>query len=501
MTYASIMRQLGEIRDFGITELLPGRVRLGFGNDFTVFAPNKHFSLKNKDGAAIRGFWKEDFDKAFYIYKIREIIEGRCKETGRRYNSLWSCLDDPRPQDFSEYRKLEKDWIEKELEKPFVAKAHDNLNIINKTDATLSMYIEKICFYERIGDIFRFAEVAQGQGTETPWSKLRTWKRAKCFCFNAEHRAKKRAKTIHAFIHESLEQPETLLFVHFKDEQNALCHAQAAFINVMSFYLKELHEDINIIIVDVIVRDEKGGEPYLAEWKEYFKNNMLGIGGSCLKGEPAPFVMVLGNPHKDTWAGQIAFVRKQGNRLVDFDLFSGCRNGGDDKENNDLFKKNVKKAMHEIWRTAGIVANSAITLHKDYRGLPEYDVEERIWDLEDNAVVIKIHTAENDVFKMANKLCNHLMSSGCPYVTLVLADGPEDIIEVHDDTDKYTEIYNIDGSEGTLWIIERAIREVYVGHKLNGASPFLINPDPEKDPIKKKPRSTISRHSDTEQSS
>ena len=148
--------------------------------------------------------------------------------------------------------------------------------------------------------------------------------------------------------------------------------------------------------------------------------------------------------------------------------------------------------MHEIRSCAGLIGNLVKTNPKDYRGLPKDYVEDALWRLELNGVVIKVHTEENCVTRTALRLCGHLKSTGCPYVTVVLCDGPGDILEVHDDTDIYTEFTVKDGTftdahdgDDLFWTVEQVVRRKYAGHKLNGASPLLLRPEPEPRPSQK----------------
>jgi|GEM_PF-3609369 len=474
------MRQLWKLHNFGVTDTLPGRVRLGWRGDFTIFAPKKHFSIGFADGAAIHGFGKKDFDKAFYIYGLEEVIERSCVETGK-YFHLSSPPDDEPSQNFDEYQEVDEQWLEERNKDPFVTKASEGINITEKTDSTLSTFIEEVCFYQYLDDIFDYANLAKKHGTDTAWNYFLPCLHER-FIFNAVQRPKPKAQTLQSFIEQQLEKPQTLLFLHFKDEQDVLCQAQSEFINLMSFYTKEEYENLNIVIADVIIRDVLGNKPYHDEWHEYFVDNMLGQAGTILQSDPAPFVMVLGKPRKEALESQTAFVRKKGNHLVDFDLFQGCRELlAEEKSCNfearDIYKENLKQAIHEILRCGGLVTDNATVRGKDYRGWPEDKVDWAMLELEENSVVIKVHTKKNGIVGMALKLCSHLKLSGCPYVSMVLADGPEDEIEVHDDTDIYS-VFNItEETESLFWGLEQAARRKYMSHKLNGASPLMLKPE------------------------
>lgn len=490
-----MLRHLSLLSASGVTSILPGRVRFGWKNDFKVFAPRKHFSVGFEDGVVIHGFWKPEFDGVYYIYKLQEIREGKCVQSGEYFSSLHGSEEEP-VKDITQYREMPPTWLNEQKEKPWTAKSNTEINSYGQTNATMPMYMEEVCFYRYAWNIYDFAALAQKQGTELPWSFASAPDSCQRIVFGAHPNGKPNSKTLHKYLSDSLKPGKTLAFVHFKDEQDALCQAQEEFLNMMTLYLTEEHRDLKIVIVDVVIRDRQGQRLYQKEWREYFAQNMLGRGGSCFSGDPSPFVMVLGHISKEAMKNQSAFMRKQGTRLLDVDLFHDCRhlvreteNGRCNWEANDQFRSNFKLAMHEIWRVAGIVGNNAQSIAKDYTRLPKETVKRLCWDLEDHAVIIRIHTRNKDVVKTALTVCNHLKASGCPYVEVVITDGPENIIEVHDDTDMYSEctikeagVSSAEGDDDLFWAVEQAARRKYNVHKLGGASPMLVRPEPAKLP-------------------
>ena len=493
---ASVLRQLSWLHLRGVSAILPGRVQLSWKNHFKVFAPQKHFSVGFADGVVLHGFWKEAFDGTYYIHRLQHIREGRCMESGEWY--VFSSIADTDPaQDLTLYQEMPLDWLEEQQDKPWSAKGDKELNFFEESNATMSMYMEEACFYRYVWDIYDVAALAKAHGSHPPWlssSVCQPYPRA---VFNAAYRHAPDRLTLQEMIVQCLEPSKTLVFVQFKDEQDELCQAQEAFLNMMSLYLTQQHNDLSIIRVDVIIRDTAGARPYETEWHEYFDKNMLGLGGSTSRTTPSPFVMVLGQISPGAMDHVTSVVRTQGMRLLDFDLFHECRDLLREKREcnwnaNQQFHVNLKRAMHEIWRVAGMVGNSAYSTPKDYKGCPEPMVKQMIWDLEDHAVIIKIHTKKKGPAQTVLQLCNHLKSSGCPYVEVVLCDGPEDILEVHDDTDIYSEFTLKDDSftdakkrETLFWTVEQVVRRKYAGHKLNGASPLLLRPEPEPRPSQK----------------
>jgi len=126
-------------------------------------------------------------------------------------------------------------------------------------------------------------------------------------------------------------------------------------------------------------------------------------------------------------------------------------------------------------RLAGLITDNATVFGKDFRGFPTEQVQETLWQIEQDAVVVKVHTEEQGLCKKALEVCSHLMLTGCPYVDLILADGPEEIIEVYDDSEEYSEISISEENRDFSWSLEQEMRNMYRNHKLNGAAnPLLV---------------------------
>jgi len=277
----------------GVTEVLPGRVRLGWMHDFIVFAPKKHFSVGYEDGAAIHGFWKENFDGAFYIHDLQEVVDGKCPQSGKWHFFIPHSIEPPLNSEEA-YSEINAAWIERKLHQPFTAKAHEGLNYSTKTTGTLSMHIEQVCFYQRLKDIPAFANLARIHGSTGLWTHDLLKDLVRHVVLDATYRIKPEAKRLQTFLKPLMDIPHSLVFVHFLDEHDVLCGAQSEFLNVLSFYMKDQYPSLDITIVDVVVRNVQGARPYLKEFWQYFQPNQLGPGGSCYHGDGMPFVMVMG---------------------------------------------------------------------------------------------------------------------------------------------------------------------------------------------------------------
>ncbi len=165
-------------------------------------------------------------------------------------------------------------------------------------------------------------------------------------------------------------------------------------------------------------------------------------------------------------------------RLLDFNLLYGCRGELPLREANKIYKRNFRQISHNIRRAGGWVTDTICSRSKDFRGFPEDKLREARWNLEDYSVVIKVHGKQGRIYKAAAQACYNLRMTGCPYVTLLLADGEEDVVEIHDDTSTFDVISGatkVENQQALTQYIETVVREKYDGHKLNGAAPYKLS--------------------------
>ncbi len=448
-------------------------MRLGWQNNFAIFAPKRHFDIGHEDGVVFHGYWREKFDQAFYIYKLHSVEEGKFSETGQTF-FFWTDSDGIGPETIEEYKELEEKDLDQKRDMPFISTANRGMNHTRHTHSTLSVYLEDVCFYQSIRDILEFSSLAKRHGSETLWSDILGEWRAERIVFDGSTKNKITGDNLKALINSLASQPQNLVITHFIDEQDIFCRAQSEFINLVVFYLTEEFKQLNVTIIDVVVRDTKGRIHHNNEFREYMDTHQIGPSGELSHNEPTSFVMVSGKPSEDKISiikGHIDFEKR-----LDFNLFNGCYAAKSDEEADVLYKRNFRKIMHDLFCIGGLVAGKAFTRIRDFRGFPEEKVNLLLWDFESNAVVVKLHTQKRDITKMVTQLCSHLKLTGCPYVELIITDGPEDIAEIHNDTDTYVEFNNANGGEEFSCNLEGTVRELYLEHKLNGAAPGFFYP-------------------------
>jgi len=486
---ASVLREFVEIKRAGVTSLLPGRLLLDAGNGFTVFAPKRHFSVGMDDGAILHGFWDNDFDGRFYIFDLKAMANGKCDgKKGYQFFTRADAVD--RPEDRKQYLDCSESWLDDQLSNPEISEAANTLNRTDRSNADDATFLEEVCAYKFIDHFFKCFETSERLGTARIFASPFPSSQIAWHTFEIRFpKTTPDPKLIDRHIADYLKTPNTLVFVHFKDESDPLCHAQSDFINTLSFYLQQDHETLTIKIISVVIRSQDNLEGYQSPFREYFSRNMLGPAGRTAKEAPSPFVMVCGNPTKEALGRQCFYTRTQKNRLFDFDLFHGCREMLEQRRHgnfqaSDRYKRNLRRALHETHRFAGMIVKGVRTVPRDYRGMPQEYADEALWRMENNGMVIKVHTEERYMARTAIRLACHLRSSGCPYVTVALCDGPKDIIEVFDDTDTYSEFKIPDGcftdendGDDLFWSVESVVRQKYAGHTLNGASPLVLKPD------------------------
>ena len=476
MDRASVLRSLWTIHHYGVTELLPGRVRFSDYGAFAAFAPQKQFTAKLEDGVFIHGFWQEEFSGDFYIHRVERIVEGKNIETGS-YSYLIPDYAREHRQNLEEYRLIDKNWIAAEKGGAFVRKAKEGLNAFYKVADTSADYMEKAAFYQNIRDFLRLNRVAREHGSRPVWDKETADHRCHRITLNRGGPHAPTGIPLERFIQSLITDEGQLVLVQFIDQQDVLHQAQDEFLNMLAYYIKDDFTGIEVTILDVVVRDERGTTQYLKDLKSFHGNNHLGPGGSRCNGALNPFVSLFGKVKEGARDRLPEKEEREDGRLLDFDLLYGCRSAENGNDEHSFYKINLQRAIHDVMRCAGLIANGSRGFIKDFRGIPEEALDDAQWQLERRSVVIKVYgRKQNPTYRQAAQAYYNLRLSGCPYVVLLLADGPEDVVEIHDDSDRYVEFSGEMTRDDEFYAtIEAVAREKYATHRLGGAQPSKLH--------------------------
>lgn len=118
---------------------------------------------------------------------------------------------------------------------------------------------------------------------------------------------------------------DRLVVINFIDEQNGdYSTRQTELLENALSYLAPKSEAKELMLVDVIVRDQAGNMPYGTTYRAYYEENTLGPDGVA-KGEfTLPYGVVYGEE----------LVAGNGNTLYDFSLYNGAQTERDVQENS-----------------------------------------------------------------------------------------------------------------------------------------------------------------------
>ena len=119
-------------------------------------------------------------------------------------------------------------------------------------------------------------------------------------------------------------RPDLLVVLNFIDEQNDYSERQTELLEGALTYLAPRSEAKELMLVDIVVRDEQGNRPYGNEYTNVYEANSLGPDGASLPESTLPYGVIRGEE----------LVAGQGNTLYDFSIYANARNERDLLENS-----------------------------------------------------------------------------------------------------------------------------------------------------------------------
>lgn len=379
-----------------------------------------------------------------------------------------------------DYREIDQNFLDNLLERPFMNQTLKDLNDRRQLYTTLPLYIEWMCFYKRFDDLSGgFPDLRELHGSGRPWPNHAVTECAQRFVFDKSPCGENSIENLQQFLAPLIQQPHHLVFVHFIKENAPSHKAHQELINCVAYYIRRDFPRLQVKIVEVIIENAKGDALYTDPYWKYFKTNKL-AGGTVSSADPWPFVMVRGTPMEPIGRyGGWYKLHKEDYRF-DFDLFQNCREAESTKDRNSFFARNLRKALHGLWRFAGIITDETIPEIKDFREWDEEKVSHTVRDLSHHALVLKLHTQKYEPLRCAEEAVKYLRLIGCPYVVLALADGDPDMAQISFDdagVESFTELRGVKNwKQGYAEELGENLRKIYGDHKLNGAKSKRIDP-------------------------
>ena len=416
ITRAKLVALFRSIMECGIAYAGPEKLHWNRDDVFTLTVTQNIHDARMVNGAMAKGFCKAAFDGTFYISALFCLQDGQCLETGQRHSAL-KHRHLPDGEDAGHYVTLDARWIGQELANPFVRRAYESADSGLRVPVTAPTHIEN-CFFHSIEQIHRTMLKALDCGSPPPLPEAVADRVCYRVRFDADGRSTPGERDLAAYLESFRKWPHTLALVNFTDELDPLSMAQRCFFNLVPLFARGQYPDLKIQIVDVVIRDRLGRRAY----KETFRRF---TGREKPADKAAPFTMVLGGPVEEK-RGNPCLPADKDRRLLDIDLFAGCRGPG--KDRNGAYKANLRRATHDVMRIAGMLTDGVASIPvKNFRGRSERDVSKAVVDMAMTSVVVVVRDERDSAaFRVARAACCHVALLGYPYVSIILADTVED---------------------------------------------------------------------------
>ena len=399
----------------GLAFVGPRNLHWNQDDRFTLTVNQNLHEVRMQNGAIAKGFCNDASDSTIYVSALFCIRDGKCTETGQRDSQLKHCHL-PGPHDIDDYVILDADWFDNELRNPFVRKAHSSRDSALRVPVTAPMHIENDFF----SSVHRTMLSELDSGSLPPLPGAIADRLCYRVRFDADDSPPQGRGDLRAYLESLRKWPHTLVLVSFIDELDPLSVAQQGFFNLIVPFLRGQYPHLKIQLVDVVIRDRQGRKFYRQEFA-YFARRLAATGRTRpVQDKAAPFTMVIGGPLEPT-EEKPALPADRDRRLVDIDLYSGCRRGAADRDRT--YKANLRRAIHDVMRIAGILTDTASIPVKSFRGRSELDVSKAIVNMAMTSVVVVVRDERDSAaFRAAESACAHAALVGFPYVSIILAD-------------------------------------------------------------------------------
>ncbi len=409
---ANLLFDLEWLPIVGLTYFSPGKVKFYADNRFHLKSRRGTGQLRFIDGTIVDGFLpsSETQPKVIHLERIAEIIDGKPNRVS------------PPIEEGDPYIFISENWVQEQLQGPFIKKAYGKeriskaIDTVSTTQSSVRQMfyqnLEQINYYWKHKKIFGYTLPFQNTDFQNDNGSI--------FIFDATTWSKNDTPRLDQVLRkfEGVEKP--FVIINFLDRLCPKSLAQAAFMNQIVYNVTEHWMDVNIAVLNVVVRNEQGVELYQKELEQYFKQTPASWDET-----PKPFTMFLFRPH--VWPEDGVKSLQLGTlQRMDFDLFHGCDGDLTEEERNQRFRLNRDRIMHEMFGMAGKMANQVRMEVKDFRDKNGNELREIIDELRQQAVVIRVSSGEQKDFLAALYSCGRLTELGMPHTVVLRTDKDKD---------------------------------------------------------------------------
>ena len=455
----NLMRTLRDLKSFGLTSMVPAYVFWNTATEATIFCSFNLLNPGMHEGLIVKIFYRRRFNKRYYIRSVEyyKNESGRDWETG-----LQSKLESIGfvEQRIGKYREIDQDEILRPLETPFKMRFLQTKHTRTKTHFTTAQEME-LLFYGSPLQIIIADRVRKRHGSGMAFPPCFDEGEFVAFGRKAEYEG----RSLSAFLQDQQKRhPHRLLLVDFVDETDPFSHAHRDYLLQIGLQLKTYYDGLDLLVVDVVIRDQYGKTAYFKEFERYRRSRNLAADHPSASN---PFIMVVNKPvDRDQDNAALGLPERLDNRLLDIDLIHGIdHNQLTNPLETKPFAQNLARCSHQLFRIAGLTAHKVGIVVKDFRGMSEVDVASAIWKMSASNVIIScFHPEGSPKFRTVVRACADIILRGYPYITVLQCDQAmrpgagarvflyaENLEYEHDDLDNEAEIFSIQRSISTAY--------------------------------------------------
>lgn len=460
----------------GHASLAPYEIKYSYGGRFYIFVNRDPFDNDYRNcvifnGAVHDGVCRidgltniKDFEAAMYPVKVNQLL------------GLTTSIDAENVVE-DDYTTLAEDWIAELGSDPFVIKSYNELGVRFPSKTGMSLPAEaRHRFHTSLDDIKRYVHHRKETNSQRTFMPDFMPVEVKRESFDQEYKDQNEDFNLEAYLEKINAKSTGLQIINWLNEVDEYSGVQRELISAMANYIMRSFPQLELTVIDIVLRDKEGNTPYIEEFQNAYKraNNLVGM--------PRPFTTILSNPN----SCQLKQIFDVDEKRLNVDLFRGCRGFNTDNswERNraidDVYQKNLKGFIYELHRMAGLASDIAKIFTKNFRGMEESYKDWLLFHLEEENLVIRLYGDSEELRKMAVQVCASLALEGYPNVIAVQldADDRDNVVEVHDNSDLYTsypDLLEEDFLRMCLLIGQTVMRD-HPNHKLHTARETFAHP-------------------------
>ncbi len=397
----------------GLSIFPPHYLKLGTRDSFALFIPTPEDNFRHQNGLVLKGHLRrnknpeKEHKAAIYIRGYHKLNNG--KVNGRLGSN--GALEAERVIDrkkLSGYLTLDYDELERKYASPRIKALAEKRSVVLKSIARSRNSMIDTLFYKDLREVMAYGAHIRKFQSDAPFQYLVPNDRCDyCRLDSPTDSVTGKEVTIYDVL-QARKTGDIIFLVNFVDELDAFTHAQKSFTAMLAEGIQQIIPYSEVAVVDVIIRDKFGKKPFWGEFLKYTERaEWVGFSRKD-SNTPSPFSMIMGRLR-----GTHAI-----SKLLDFDLFRGCRDLSTLDQSNLLYKQNLSRIIHQAFGVVGFTTDVFSVLTKDFTLFDQSEVLTRIEELSQQTVTVIFNAEDDEAYQRALQASIHLVSEGYPYIAM-----------------------------------------------------------------------------------